>query len=454
MDRFLLEHLNCPYCGGGFSESGVDHTSNRMNYGVLTCSCSQFPVVAGIPVLKRDHNVEKAIAFIEADRHVDAVLTLIEPPSIRMPLIWNCSSYLPLGSRMRRWAHAKRMQEWQKGMAAVLLCLDQGKQIRTCDLLAAYHTNEENYNYFAFRFGQPRYLVALSLVSLIREPKKMVLDLGCGYGHITRSLVYQTNDRPVIGIDPSFWGLYVAKHCIAPKANYICCSGDNALPFVSRSFSVVFSSDAFHYVTNKRVCIQEIKRITEELIILARNKTGRVSYEEAPVPQPEAYRMLLGDLSHRIVSDEDLLERYFRKEGPDLSARMDTALLRTTRFLSIVASQQEDIFRCHGRFDQMPHAKGRLIINPIYKLQAGNDSGKIRLLRSFLSPFYEKQHPEYKKFMPERIELDSTILDDLENEKRTPVIEQLIEQYIVLGVPDNYSSHQSFPSVVSTQSSV
>ena len=84
-----------------------------------------------------------------------------------------------------------------------------------CDLFDLYFRKSglkmmHAYDYFVFRFGQPRHLVSLSLASLIRQPNKPILDLACGFGHLTRSLVQQAEGQQVIGVDRNFFGLYVA----------------------------------------------------------------------------------------------------------------------------------------------------------------------------------------------------------------------------------------------------
>ena len=442
VDLSLLEDLlRCPFCGGKFNGTGTEIITNKLDYGILTCYCGCFPVVAGIPVLRRDKRSEKAITLIEGGRHFDALLTLIQPISITMPPIWRLSSFLPLGNRLRGLAHQKMLQEWRERIAALLLRMDQGDRVTVCELLDDYLSNKENYNYFAFRFGQPRHLVALSFASVIRQPQKMILDFCCGQGHITRSLVHQANDRRVIGVDHTFWGLYVAKRWVAPEGEYICCSADNSFPFADKVFSAVFCSDAFMYVENKRSCVRELNRITEEGVIIltgVRNKLIRNPYEGIPLP-PEGYHALFHDLPHRIMADKDILDRYLRKEGPNLSIQPETAFLNQSPLLSIVASTQKDIFRDYGPFEKAPHAKGHLAINPLYTIEVvESDRGKIRLHRRFPSRFFEEDHSECKKFMPETIEVDSTVLSDLAGGKRTSAIERLIEQCIVLGIPDNY----------------
>jgi ubiquinone/menaquinone biosynthesis C-methylase UbiE len=111
--------------------------------------------------------------------------------------------------------------------------------------VAAERARRDPYSYYAFCFGQPRHLTALSLASLIDTPDKPVLDLACGYGHITRHLLPRAQDQPVIGVDHNFFSLYVAKGWMAPKAAYVCAGAEGPLPFPDDTFSTAFCSNAF-----------------------------------------------------------------------------------------------------------------------------------------------------------------------------------------------------------------
>jgi uncharacterized protein YbaR (Trm112 family) len=252
MKSSLLQLLHCPLCGGKFCFTRSDQVSTAAIYGILTCYCGCYPVVEGIPVLKKDKTSEKVVSLIKDGKNLKALLTLISP-------VFRQSSLLPykVSSFIRKMAHQKAVQRWHK-KAMVLLSDQQGKAT-VCDFLDLYCQNKEHYNYFAFRFGQPRHLVALSFTTLIDKPNKPILDLSCGCGHITRNLSYRAKAQQVIGTDRFFFGLYIAKHWIAPQAEYVCCSSDSSLPFQDGSFSLIFCSDAFHYLVNKVTTIRELK---------------------------------------------------------------------------------------------------------------------------------------------------------------------------------------------------
>jgi SAM-dependent methyltransferase len=279
------------------------------------------------------------------------------------------------------------------------------------------------------------------LASLIDQPRKPILDLACGCGHITRSLVQRAKGQPVMGVDSSFFGLYIAKHWIAPEAEYVCCTADGSLPFPNGALSAVFCSDAFHYFPNKATAIGEFERLTQHdgLLILARihNALLRQPYDGLPLP-PEGYRALVADIPHRLMADSDVLARYRHKLGPSLARPDDLRYLAQAPVLSLVASHRRDVFQDYGPFEEWPHAGGRLGLNPLFLVEEREEFGNVRLRRTFPSAFYEEHHAECKDYMPETVKIPRDQWANLSDGERGPEVERLIEQCVLMGMPKRY----------------
>jgi SAM-dependent methyltransferase len=245
----------------------------------------------------------------------------------------------------------------------------------------------------------------------------------------------------VIGVDDFFFGLYMAKNWIAPKAGYICCAADTALPFADASFSVAFCSDAFHYFVHKVTSLRELTRIVERdgfiISVWMHNALWRCAHDGLPLP-PEGYDALLGDMPHRLVADTDVLTRYLRKQGPALARSADHKALTRAPLLSLVASHRPEIFQDYGEFADWPHAAGSLGLNPLYVVEDQAQHGMVQLRRTFPSAFYEAEHAQCKMYLPETVQVPRTILDNIMHGQRIPEVESLIEQYVVLGMPDRY----------------
>lgn len=412
-------------------------------YDVLSCWCSRYPVVAGIPILKRSPNgaLNELIALIETGHHREALLALIEPASPRLALTWMRSLPSVKGIRqLKHLAHQRALPSWRE--RATDLLMDRRDQVTACTLFDFYfHNQRENYNYFYLRFGQPRHLAALSFTSLIHQPKKLLLDLACGCGHITRTLVQRAKGQPVIGIDSSFFGLYVAKHWVAPEAEYVCCTADTSLPFPNGAFSVALCSDAFHYFVNKATIVRELERLTQPdgliLLVWVHNALVRRPHDGLPLP-PGGYQALVADVPHCVVIDSEVLARYGRKQGPPLASSADMDRLAQAPLLSLVASHQQEVFRDYGPFEDWPHAEGRLGMNPLYVVEDRDRLGNVRLHRRFPSAFYEEEHAECRDYLPETVEVPRDLWANLADGKRGPEVERLIEQCVVMGMPKRY----------------
>jgi ubiquinone/menaquinone biosynthesis C-methylase UbiE len=438
--------LRCPFCGGNLAAPESALVADEPQYNVLTCSCGHYPVVAGIPILKKGaigtagQTADEVIILIKGGQHLEALFSLISPTALAPAWMRSLPSVLGI-RRLKRLAHERALYRGQEKATGLLT--KQGGHGSTCEVLDLYYYNKRsNYDYFAYRFGQPRHLVALSFISIILRPNKPILDLACGCGHITRSLVQRAQGQLVIGVDNSFFELYIAKHRVAPEAEYVCCAADTALPFSDGAFAVAFCSDAFHYFVNKTTCLRELERITcnDGLIMLVWMHNANVKPPQGVLRSlpPEAYEALAANLPRCLVSDRITLRRYLQRQGLALARSADTGYLTNAPRLSLVATRRLEVFRDYGPFEDWPHAWGHLGLNPLFVAQGRDEHENVHLRRRFPSAHYEEEHVESKEYLPETVEVPGDVLADLEGGKRTPGIEKLIEQCVVLGIPDLY----------------
>jgi SAM-dependent methyltransferase/uncharacterized protein YbaR (Trm112 family) len=458
MNASLLPSLRCPSCGEGLEVSHAERDSYDLRYGLLRCRCNTYPVVAGIPVLAEDQ-ARKARDLIKGGRHQEALLALLYPP---VPaLAHRCIRMLPDFPGLSWIRHAAHDREWKRLAEAVTSRADR---LTAVDLLYLYfHNVRENFIYQSYRYGQPRQLVALSYATLLshvpplpvreggRERERgpggegsgggPILDLGCGCGQITFNLTQLAPGRRVIGIDTFFFGLYLAKHWIAPNAEFLCCAADVPLPFPDGYLSAVFCSDSFHYFVDKATAIAELKRLINEdgLILSTGMHNACVQRELAyglPLT-PKGYAELVSDMHHCVVADTDVLARYFQKQGPPLARSGEKEKLESAPLLSLAASRRPDLFRDHGAFEDWPHARGRLRLNFLYK-EEPRDGGVVRLRRTFPTARSEADQAEIKPYLPETVEAPVSALEDLQQGGRTPNVETLIAQGVVMGMPERY----------------
>jgi ubiquinone/menaquinone biosynthesis C-methylase UbiE len=454
MNILLKNILRCPFCSGSFSESDYKIIEDQNGYGLLHCHCSTMPVLEGIPIMgiglatSRNIYVQHLIDLIEQSRYEQALSLLLVPrppeyPKLIHPLLKRIPEMRGL-RRIKRISYESNVKKWRQQTEAVFL---HSNGVTSARNLMDLHFNNsasawsEAYYYFAYRFGQPRHLVALAFAALIENPKGPILDVGCGFGHISFNLLRRAGKQPVLGIDNDFFALYVAKKYIAPGAHYICCDVNYGLPIQDNIFSTVIYADVFHYIKNKDVIIYESKRVTlpdgNILVSSSRNRLIPNHYAGYALP-PGGYIDLLKNYNYCILSNDNVLDRYLEKLKPDISSSAPLDELKSKTLFSFVISENNDIFKDHGKLGSWPHGEGILTLNPFFNISRNTDSDLVYLKKIFPSSFYEEDHPEYKRYLPESIMIPSSLLSDLPHVDNNSLLEELLRRCVLIGVPSYY----------------
>jgi hypothetical protein len=187
LKKNLIHQLRCPFCWGKLEASCTEGDANELVYGILNCYCSSYPVVAGIPILQKDPQtlVSQILGFVEQRLHQNALAVAISPFGIAPPsspeLAPSWIRALPSVkgiNRIKHMAHVGQLHDWHRRVSDLLTRNGNGT-VTEFNAFFFQH-NTEAFNYFVFRPGQPRHLVALSLASIIQYPHKPILDLACG----------------------------------------------------------------------------------------------------------------------------------------------------------------------------------------------------------------------------------------------------------------------------------
>lgn len=455
MNKFLLEALRCPFCSGKFTVTKGDAQADNWEYAVLSCYCERYPVVAGIPILRKGvlgakgETTRTVSRFIQAGKNQEALLAMAMPPapaSAEFAPAWLQQLPQVKGmGRVRSLVGRVAIPRWTELAQEFLTAGPQGKTAK--DYIEFHFVGsvlkETQLSYFINRFGQPRHLVALSLMTLIESPRKPVLDFGCGFGHLTRHLPCRVGHQPIIGADYDFMRLYIAKNFVAPEAVYVCCNGDASLPFINEFFSVAYTSDALFIVTNKVICSGEIQRVTDRdgLIVVTGLRNRLVEPQKYTETMPwYTYEELFDSLPHRILAHAEILNRYVNKRGPALTRSSEKQTLDDEPWFSIVATKREELLVDRGPFADWPHAEGQLELNPLYQPVGaqGNGAGETLYRHTFPSSWYEQEDGDCRKYEPESVSISSQILKDLSARKRTADMEELIAQCVIVGIPDRF----------------
>lgn len=447
--------LRCPVCRDALHFTPTETQPLRGGvFGVLTCSSHTYPVVDSIPVIRRgrvsvqDHMsgreevvgpmVDELVEEIRNDRPLEALLRLLAfPPALPLGLEQLPVLRLPVtrgpGNRLGMALRRRHIRHWLRAD------LDRRTAQDWFDLsyLRTRNVNRELHPYFLKRFGQPRYLASLSLVSALPVTSKPVLDLACGFGHIMYHLDVRHERLDVVGMDRNFFQLWVARRWIAPRGTYVCADALAALPFEDDAFSTAMCTDSFHLFPEKAPCMAELRRCAENgTVLLDRVGNALLEPHEGSELPPQGYLDLIGETPYRMVSEKELIDGYLLGCGPQLATPRDLFELTKEKWLSLLVSDDPELFRDHGRFDRWPHGEGHLELNPIYRMEGRDDA--VRLLFEFPSTWYAFENARMLSYHSAGVTLAREVIQEIRRGIQTPRTEELIEQFVLLAMPERY----------------
>lgn len=456
----LLDQLLCPNCGGPLlANMKYPSQGDEIEYGILSCGCAEYPIIGGIPIFKVEGRVDvmhqttdsvmrygpsvkELISLIRAGQHDKALLLLLVIPKRTVNKLLAIVDLLPREARGSVQALGRRLWSKQQQKSRDLL-LDAEKKTTAHDLIRFFYQESlrsELYNHFFYKFSQPRHLAGLSLASLVPFSEKPILDLACGFGHFVHYWSTADPKQRVVGVDRNFFQLYVAKNWVAPRGDYICSEADLKLPFSSKSFSAVFCADAFHCFLRRWQSAEEIKRVIEPsgLIILARFGNSQATPREGYELSVAGYLKLFEGLDWRMFSEDELLRRYLKRLGPQLEEPTNLSKLAPHKWLYLVASEKSRGFKNYPGFETWPHSMGQLKLNPLYREVSRDPANNATVEFEFPSKWYEFENASCLQYMPKKAIISGTTATDLTAEIWSNEIETLVQQCVLIGMPEHY----------------
>lgn len=104
-------------------------------------------------------------------------------------------------------------------------------------------------DYFAFRWVDPTYLAGLALMEAHWRQPARAFELACGIGHYLRDLARL--GVACVGADVVFAKCWLAKHWVAPDADYVVFDAGAPWPIVDTRFDLVACHDAFYFLPDQ-----------------------------------------------------------------------------------------------------------------------------------------------------------------------------------------------------------
>ena len=408
MQATLLELLRCPFCGGRLTlHASQTGQSSVQRTGILCCQCCAFPVVEGIPYLRSGSAAETAMRLLGEEKYEAGFFTLLG------------------------------LTEEQRGPFQGLLQRERPATFREC--LAFLCPGPEG-DYLFHRFSDPTFLCSQFVLRSLTQDRRLtrgrVLDLCGGTGHLTRSLCGLAND--VVLADLSFAKLWLAKRFIAPRCQPVCCDAGEPLPFAPGSYSLVFCSDAFHYVWRRRLLADEMIRLLAEdgTIVLTHLHNLLGDNISAGMPlSPAGYRDLFAGLETRIIKESGVFEDFLARQPLDLSNGCSDEELGNEAALVLAATRLPDLFRRYEcRTDQQ--TRRPLARNPLYAVEQEGE-GEVWTLR-FPSAGYELEYASCRRYLPPAVRLTAQDLDGLRRGLPGDNLQALHARHVLLDLPECY----------------
>jgi SAM-dependent methyltransferase/uncharacterized protein YbaR (Trm112 family) len=451
-DSNLFAVLQCPVDGAAltFTEAR-DQPFGDGGFGVLTGGARPYPVIDGIPVLMDGEvhvlghvsakleapgpHVEELLAMLDEGRSLDALIALLTmPPSPQLR-----------GRQVRGWRRLMAIDPVRRSAVASRRLLLRRKLAggrRRGDLewwLDLFHErslgmSQEIGHYFRLRTTQPRYLAFRQVVPYIlagdRAHPVTVVDLACGSGHVSRDLLLNDGDIRVVGLDRTFYEVWLAKHWVAPAADFICADAAGGLPLADDSVGSVVCSDAFHYLPRPEDVVHELLRCCPTgPITVTRVANAQYEPHEGLERDPDGWRDLFRGRECDVLSEKELLAKYLAKEPLKLSDEVSPDAA-ADKWLTAVTWHPDRSMPTPDAAPDYPHARGRLTINPVYRTTATPAGVEGQL--EFPSQWYEFENGAMREYHAPVFTMTQAELADLRAGRRTARTEELVDSFVLI----------------------
>lgn len=402
----MLESLACPFCGALLErERGVGRIEDdELCSGILYCSCAAYPVVDGIPFMRTGALTDRLLELVG---HDDAVAR---------------ATALTGGTD-------------SEAVAAVATLTESGNL--TFREIAGQLIHEAEATYLFHRFSDPTYVASsaaldVALAGIGDCTMSRALDVGGGAGHLTRRIAATGAD--VVLVDISFVKLWLARRFLAPTSTPVCCDANAPLPVAKHRFDLVFSSDAFHYVWNRRLLASEMVRALAPtgLLLLTHLHNSLVDNLSAGMPlTPTDYQRLFADVPTRFIPEEAAFGAALEGRPADLRALHSPHEIQESAALIVVGGA----LTTADNGAPPPASGDTLQVNPLYEPHGKTDDWVLR----FPSDYYAEEYQAARRYLPDVVKLSDELRTRARAGADDPDIQELRRRRVLLPLPQAYA---------------
>jgi hypothetical protein len=425
MRRALIDKLQCPYCLSRFFVTSVlSGDSREVRYGLIKCSCFEFPIVNGVLLLgmvKGYGGAEEAIQPY-VPLQVAAILFLrnrdlnglAEWMQRHTPLIYDlCDAHSDYDylSFAERWETCLRSEVRE-------YLHQQGKfEVVGASMEVAQKCANGLRNWYAGRFVTPQAARLRDELTGLRLGLP-VLSLCCGQGVAEQNFKGILPGQEIVSIDGQILNLLIVQRFVNPEGAFICHDVQLPLPFEAGFFGLTVSSTCLPEVPSHAFFIREAIRATQEdgsaifdmLWAAPKARIAPRRYYRFCQNEFESLAAIValfrkcsygrslgmfrpgGDGQNTWIWDEAQIEQLVEREGESLIT------------LCVTNSKHADI---QSQPNSTPETR-HLHLNPLYRIEA-NTSTSIQCRR--VPEFFDASLvPPGSSYLPETVVIEKTEL--------------------------------------------
>jgi len=445
--RALIESLRCPYCDSGLRpvaevaacESGIEH-------GVLRCDCYEYPIVRGIPVLRRIGPAwsceNQAVDRLRGNDPVGAHEWLLgagRAPGLPGPTPRQRT--LVRGTAQRWLNRARRM---------ILAAPDTGERDQDDFRAALVKGRPKPYaDYLYHRFANPSILAAIPALAILgdhcrRSGRQRLLELLCGIGHLSAAADVVCPSAEIVMTDVDYTNLAIARRFVTPGTVAICLDAEMPLPFGDDAFDGLYCLDGLHYVGSKTRLLGEVDRVVtgDGAWVFAHMHNADGTNRAAGIPlSARGYASRFAFAEHRLVPERGLLDQVRRDGFVDLTAPPDPAAVKACNALILFGARDGSLWRRHERFDEaLARRPDRLWFNPLYVLE--RTAGGVVATARWPSEELRAECTADGPLLPESIDLSDRLVDEIAAAGRhvspSDELRELVRSFVLVSLPEHY----------------
>ncbi|MGE3277772.1 MAG: methyltransferase domain-containing protein [Vicinamibacterales bacterium] len=343
MHRSFLPLLRCPICRGPLAVAEtVQGSDGCLEWGLLSCRCREpHAVVAGIPLLLPaldPRGIEARTAL--RTPHLDHEAWLAEACRRWMP------SLPPLAPRP----------------TALEAIAEAGGGVF--------------YEYLAWKWATRSFATGVTLLGA--APRGVLVDLGCGMGHLAWTAGHLRAATKTIAVDHAL-PLLLAGRALGllpapPHGLAVCADANFGLPVVDGTAATVFVSDGLHYFFRARAVVADAHRALapDGVLILNHLHNRHATAGEPAQGHSRAPDEWSGQVQHAgfgwqaLFADDDLLQAVAMGDVPPHRLPFELAAARS---LSMLAGSAPRAWSPGVLPDEGP-----LALNPVYGFAPARDA--------------------------------------------------------------------------------